>query len=78
MVGPIGDQERAAAALRIKVAFTLLVGASAGLITLQGDASLALTAGAVVAGLAVGWVLAWYLYPDGVFSSHPERRRRFD
>lgn len=78
MVGPVGDDERAASDRRIKVAFTVLVGASAGLITLQGDASIALTGGAVVAGLALGWGLAWYLYPDGAFSSDPHQRRRFD
>lgn len=78
MVGPVSDEERDAVALRIKLAFTLLVGASAGLITLQGDPSVALTGGAVVGGLGLGWVLAWYLYPEGSFVGEPERRRRFD
>lgn len=78
MVRPVGDEERDAAALRLKVGFTLLVGASAGLITLQGDPSLALTGGAVAGGLGLGWLLAWYLYPDDSFGSEPERRRRFD
>ncbi len=78
MVGPVSDEERATAALRIKLGFTALVGASAGLITLQGDPSLALVGGAVLAGLLVGWLLAWYLYPEGSFGGEPERRRRFD
>jgi len=79
MVGPVGEEERSAAATRIKIAFTLLVGASAGLITLQGDPSPLVVAAAVGAGLVLGWVLIWYVYPDrDTFGRDGERRRRFD
>jgi uncharacterized membrane protein YccC len=64
MVGPISNEDRERTMRRIKIGSVLLVGASAGLITLQGDASLEVVAGAVAIGLLVGMALVWYLFPD--------------
>lgn len=65
MVGPISDEERSSFTLRVKIGITILIGVSAGLITLQGDPSLTVIAVAVVGGLVVGGLLVWYLFPDG-------------
>ncbi|MFT4885068.1 MAG: membrane associated rhomboid family serine protease [Natronomonas sp.] len=64
MTGPISREDRAKTMRWVKVIFVLLVGASAGLITSQGDASLKIVVGAVVGGLLVGVALVWYLFPD--------------
>ncbi|QLD86996.1 hypothetical protein HWV23_15110 [Natronomonas halophila] len=64
MTGPISGEDRAKTMRWVKVIFVLLVGASAGLITSQGDASLKIVVGAVVGGLLVGIALVWYLFPD--------------
>ena len=61
MVGPMSDEDKAAAMNRLKVGVVLLVGASAGLITLSGGGSLLEVAVGVVAGLVVGAVLMAYL-----------------
>lgn len=62
MVGPsITDDDRAVASRRFKAGFVLLVGASGGLVALQVDPTLPQLAGAVLAGLALGWVLVTYL-----------------
>ncbi len=78
MVGPPSDDERNRTVRRLKVAFVLLVGASAGLITTQGDASLQFVAVAVGTGLALGVGLVWFLFPEGgLLSTSEHRRRRF-
>jgi len=64
MVGPISDAERNSTIIKVKVATVLLVGASAGLITTQGDASLPVLLVAVVGGLLLGVFLVWLLFPD--------------
>jgi membrane associated rhomboid family serine protease len=64
MAGPISREDRAKTMRWVKIVFVLLVGASAGLITSQGDASLEIVVGAVVGGLLVGVALVWYLFPD--------------
>ncbi|MFQ3320272.1 MAG: hypothetical protein ACI8UR_002260 [Natronomonas sp.] len=64
MVGPISDEDRERTMRRLKIGSVLLVGASAGLITSQGDASLRVLIGAVAAGLLLGAALVWYLFPD--------------
>jgi len=76
MVGPISNAERSSFALRVKIGITVLVGVSAGLITLQGDPSLLVIVGAVVGGLVVGGLLVWYLFPDGTAMTGDNRRRR--
>lgn len=64
MVDPISSEDRERTMLWMKIGSVLLVGISAGLITVQGGASLAAVAGAVAAGLLVGAGLVWYLFPD--------------
>lgn len=61
MVGPPSQAERAISGRRLKTAIVALVGGSAGLIAIQGGASLAVVLVAVVGGLALGWLLVWYL-----------------
>jgi membrane associated rhomboid family serine protease len=76
MVGPISDEERSSFAFRVKVGITVLIGVSAGLITLQGDPSLPIIVGAVVGGLVVGGLLVWYLFPDGTAMTGNQGGRR--
>ena len=64
MTGPVSDEDRERTMTRLKVGTVLLVGLSAGLITSQGDASLAVVAAAVVAGLLVGAALVRFLFPS--------------
>lgn len=61
MVGPPSDDEKREAMARLKIALVVLVGASAGLITLSGGGSVLEIGVAVVAGLAVGAALIAYL-----------------
>ena len=63
MVGPISTEERSAAALKLKLALTAVVAASAGLIAIQGEASLAFVGLAVVLGGVVGAALIWFVFP---------------
>lgn len=77
MVDPISDEERGRTMTKLKVGFVLLVGASAGLITTQGETSLRVVLFATVGGLLLGGVLAWYLFPDmEALSPASEKRRR--
>ncbi|WP_340099173.1 hypothetical protein [Salinibaculum salinum] len=64
MVGPISDEERDAFAWKLKAGFILLVGLSAGLITLQADAGLVWFLVATVAGGIVGVILVWIAFPE--------------
>lgn len=64
MVGPISNDDRDAFTVKLKIGFVVLVGLSAGLITLQGDPSPTVVLVAVVSGLAIGAVLVWLLSPD--------------
>ncbi|EMA45763.1 hypothetical protein [Halococcus saccharolyticus] len=66
MVGPVSREERLTASRRIKIGFIVLVGLSAGLITLQGDSSLLTFALAVCVGLVVGAVVVWLAFPRGL------------
>ncbi|ELZ66820.1 hypothetical protein C5B91_11395 [Haloferax sp. Atlit-10N] len=62
MVGSsMSDEETRLANNRIKIGFVLLVGVSAGLVAVQAGATLVQSAIALLAGLAVGGVLTWYL-----------------
>ncbi len=47
-----------------KVGTVLLVGLSAGLMAVHGEAALGTVLSAVGGGLLVGTVLVWYLFPD--------------
>jgi hypothetical protein len=76
MVGPMSSEERSEGALKIKLAATFIVGASMGLITLQGDVPLWVTGVAVLAGLVVGAALVWFVFPGtGEVQSTAGRRR---
>ncbi len=80
MVGSsIDAADRSRAALWFKLGFTLLVGLSAGLVSLQVGASSEFTLAAVVVGTAIGAVMTWFvarelrrIQPDGL----AERRTR--
>jgi len=73
MVGPPPDEQRQSAYRRFKVALVVMVGASGGLITIQGDAPLPVVGAAVVGGLVVGALLVWYVFPG---TGELERRPR--
>lgn len=62
MVGPsTTPEERQAQRRLVYGSFVLVVGGSAGLIALQADASLLEIGVVVLVGLAVGFLLTWYL-----------------
>jgi hypothetical protein len=61
MVGPPTAEQRAVSSRRLKAGIVALVGGSAGLIAVQGGASLLVVLVAVLAGLAFGGLLVWYL-----------------
>ena len=62
MVGPsLSSEEQRAASLRLKVGLVLIIGASAGLIALQAQATLVQVGVAFVGGVLLGAVLVAYL-----------------
>jgi hypothetical protein len=61
MVGPITDEERSAAMMRLKAVVVGLVGASGALVALYGDAGPMGIAVALASGLVVGVALTWYI-----------------
>ncbi|MFC4447999.1 hypothetical protein [Halorussus aquaticus] len=61
MVGPTSEEEKREAMTRFKATIVVLVGASAGLITLSGGGSLVQIGVAVVAGSVVGAALLAYV-----------------
>ena len=65
MVGPVENTERVAFFRKVKVGFALLVGLSAGLISVQTGAGLDVLLGAFLAGSLVGAFLAWLALPSG-------------
>lgn len=73
MVGPISSEERSAFALKVKLALTAVVGASAALIAIQADATPQVVAAALVGGLVAGGVLVWIVFPG---SGEVRSRRR--
>ncbi|MEF8840625.1 MAG: hypothetical protein V5A62_03230 [Haloarculaceae archaeon] len=75
MVGPIPSSERESLAFRVKIAFSLVVGASAGLITLQGDVSLAVTGLVTLVGLVFGVLVTWFVVPGSGETVRESRRR---
>jgi lysozyme family protein len=77
MVDPVSDEERDSTLLKIKAGFVMLVGTSAGLMTLQADVGPVWFAGATVAGLLVGAVLVRLAFPArSDLGRRPPRRRR--
>lgn len=75
MVGPMSDEERSSLTLRLKVGFVLLIGFSAGLITLVGDPTLLEVALVTLVGFGVGGVLVWVVFP-GTGEVRRDRGRR--
>lgn len=57
----ITDEQRRSFRRRLAGGFVLLVGASSGLVAVQARASVEEIAVAVVVGLVLGSLLAWYL-----------------
>lgn len=73
MVGPMSTDERESLVVRMKVAFVVLIGASAGLITLLGSPTL-LESGLVTgAGLLFGALVVRVVFPG---TGTVERRER--
>lgn len=64
VVDPIPNDDRLRTLRWMKLGGVLLVGLSAGLVAIQGDASPQAIAAAIAGGLLVGGVLVWYLFPD--------------
>lgn len=74
MVDPVSDDDQRTLVSRLKLFFIVLVGASAGLITGIGNATPLETALVILAGLGVGVLLVWIVFPgDG--NSETNRRR---
>jgi hypothetical protein len=76
VVGPISDAERSTFNRRVRTGTTLLVGFSAGLVSLQVDPTLPQVAGAVAGGLVVGYLLGRYVVPSGPAPATRQRRER--
>ncbi|MDR9381432.1 MAG: hypothetical protein RI560_07150 [Natronomonas sp.] len=64
MVDPITDDDRRQTLRWARVGVVLLVGLSAGMISIQGGAPLELVSVTVLVGLIVGGALVWYLFPS--------------
>ena len=76
MVDPISDAERSTFNRRVRLGTTLLVGVSAGLVSLQVDPTLLQAAGAVVGGLVLGYLLGRYVVPSRPAPATRQRRER--
>lgn len=62
MVGPsLSEEDKEASRTRLKAGFVLLVGGSAGMIAVQGNASLPSILAVVAAGIVLGLALVYYL-----------------
>lgn len=64
MVGPRPEEERRSSYRRFQAGLVIVVGASASLIALKGDARPVVVAVAGVAGLVLGTLLVWYVFPN--------------
>lgn len=84
MVEPsIDAAERDRSAFVLKALFTALVGASAGLVSIQAGADLEFVVAAVLVGLVVGAVMTWFVVrnirrvqPEGLQKRREMERRR--
>jgi hypothetical protein len=76
MVDPVSDEERERFALKLKAGFVLLVGLSAGLITLQGEVGPLGFLGATVGGVLAGAVLVRVVFPAREELERGSRRGR--
>jgi len=75
MVGPISSSDRESLVFRVKIVFSLVIGASAGLITLQGDVALAVTALVTLVGLLFGVLVTWFVVPGSGETVRESRRQ---
>lgn len=73
MVGPMSTDERESLVAQLKIAFVVLIGASAGLITLLGSPTLLESGVATGAGLLFGVLVVRIVFPG---SGTVERRER--
>jgi hypothetical protein len=64
VVDPIPNDDRARTLRWAKLGTVVLVGLSAGLIAIQGEAPVEYVLGSVAVGALVGAALVWYLFPD--------------
>lgn len=64
MVGPRPEDERRTSYRRFQAGLVMVVGASASLIAVKGDARPVVVAVAGVAGLVLGTVLVLYVFPN--------------
>ena len=63
MVGPMTSEERTRLTLRLKIGFVLLIGFSAGLITLLGTPTLLEVALVTAVGLVFGALVVAVVFP---------------
>jgi len=73
MVGPISQGERDVFNRRLQIGVALLVAVSTGMVAVGAGATLPQAAVALLAGVVVGGVIAWYIVPTGPV---PAERRR--
>ena len=78
MVDGISDEERERFAVKLKAGFVLMVGLSAGLITLQSDVGVEGFLVTTAVGLVAGVVLVWFVFPDREDLSRGDRSRSDD
>lgn len=76
MVDGVSEEERSSFARKLKAGFVLLVGLSAGLITLQADVGLPIFLGAVGAGIVLGVLLVVIAFPERADFERGDGRRR--
>jgi len=79
----IDADDRTRSAFVLKALFTGLVGASAGLVSVQANASLEFVLAAVLAGLCIGVMLTWFVVrnlrrvkPEGLAKRREMERRQ--
>ncbi|MEF8851805.1 MAG: hypothetical protein V5A28_05220 [Haloarculaceae archaeon] len=80
MVGPVSQGERDSFNRKLRVGVAALVAVSTGMVALGAGASLPQAGAALLGGVAVGALIAWYIVPSG---TAPATRRavgrdRFD
>ena len=77
MVDPVSSEERERFTLKLKLGLTAIVAASAGLIAVQGGASLPAVAAAIGSGAVVGAALIWFVFPGTGERTPAGKRERF-
>jgi uncharacterized protein (DUF2062 family) len=76
MVGPVTREERTSFVRKLRIIVVFLVGASTGLVAVAVDATPPQAVGSLVAGLAVGALVAWYAVPSASMPSDRRARSR--